>query len=62
MKVLELANQEGIKCTFIHSKLLVELGTLFTRQGKPFVVSVPRVTPSGIGLERTETWRIGGDT
>jgi deoxyribodipyrimidine photo-lyase len=38
-KILELANQEGIKCTFIHDKLLVEPGTLFTQQGKPFAVS-----------------------
>ena len=40
MKVLELANREGIKCTFTHDKLLVEPGTLFTQQGKPFAVSV----------------------
>ena len=40
MKILELANQEGIKCTFIHDKLLVEPGTLFTQQGKPFAVSM----------------------
>ena len=38
--VLELAKQEGIKCTFIHDKLVVEPGTLFTQQGKPFAVSV----------------------
>ena len=39
MKILRLANQEGIKCTFIHDKLLVEPGTLFTQQGKPYAVS-----------------------
>jgi len=39
IKVLELANREGIKCTFIHDKLLVEPGTLSTQQGKPFAVS-----------------------
>ena len=39
-KILELANRGGIKCTFIHDKLLVEPGTLFTQQGKPFSVSV----------------------
>ena len=38
-KILELANQEGIKCTFTHDKLLVEPGTLFTQQGKPYAVS-----------------------
>ena len=38
-KILELANREGIKCTFLHDKLLVEPGTLFTKQGKPFAVS-----------------------
>ena len=43
MKILELVNQEGIGCTFIHDKLLVEPGTLFTQQGKPFAVNVPRV-------------------
>jgi len=39
MKILELTNREGIKCTFVHDKLLVEPGTLFTQQGKPFAVS-----------------------
>lgn len=39
-KILELANQEGIKCTLVHDKLLVEPGTLFTKQGKPFAVGV----------------------
>lgn len=38
-KILELAKQEGIRCTFIHDKLLVEPGTIFTQQGKPFAVS-----------------------
>ena len=38
-RILELANQEGIKCTFTHDKLLVEPGTLFTQQGKHFSVS-----------------------
>lgn len=48
MKILELANQEGIKCTFIHDKLLVEPGTLFTQQWKPFSVSaIVRVTSLG---------------
>jgi deoxyribodipyrimidine photo-lyase len=39
IKVLELAKQEDIKCTLVHDKLLVEPGTLFTQQGKPFSVS-----------------------
>ena len=37
MKIPELENQGGIKCTSIHGKLLVEPGT---QQGKPFTVSV----------------------
>ena len=40
IKILELAKQQGIKCSFVHDKLLVEPGTLFTQQGKPFAVSV----------------------
>jgi len=50
VKVLELANQEGIKCTFIHDKLLVEPGTLFTQQGKPFAV--------GATLRVFNLWRL----
>lgn len=39
--LLELAKQQDIKCTFVHDKLLVEPGTLFTQQGKPFAVFTP---------------------
>lgn len=39
IKILELAKQEGIKCTLIHDKLLVEPGSFFTQQGKPYAVS-----------------------
>jgi deoxyribodipyrimidine photo-lyase len=39
IKILELANQEDIKCTLVHDKLLVEPGTLFTQQARPFSVS-----------------------
>ena len=52
MKIRELADQEDIGCTFIHGKALVEPGTLFIQQGKPFAVSVPRVMSDGIGLGR----------
>ncbi|KAF9653387.1 hypothetical protein BDM02DRAFT_3087670 [Thelephora ganbajun] len=41
IRILELAKQEGIRCTFIHDKLVVEPGTLFTQQGKPFAVFSP---------------------
>jgi len=60
MKIRELANH-GVIGALSFGRRLVESGTLFTQQGKPFTVSVRRVMPGGIGLKRRHGG-LAGDT
>ena len=40
IKICELAEQTNVCVQFLHDKLIVEPGVLFTKQGKPYTASV----------------------
>lgn len=38
IRVCELAKEANVGVTFLHDKLIIEPGMLFTKQGKPYTV------------------------